>query len=341
VKYTNSLSFEKHLEASAPDDLALLYLLHAKEDFIKKQAVNKLTSLVLGKAPMPLSLQVFDAQKHSVEKVLEELGMLRFLTDKRMIVVENVDALDKAALLKLEPYITAVGDRRTFLVLTASSLHRASQFYKSVEKQGTVLDIAEEKPWEKEKNAVDWLLSAFAKEKKQVALPVAQLMVKQIGTDQTLLHAELSKLICYVGEKTKIEESDLSAICCLTDPGTIWQLGEALFMRETLQALRLIKGLLADGAALIALLRQLRSQFQTACTVCSILQAGGSPADIAQKYPYMKGQILDRQMRTANNYGFQRLKKGLLAIDEAELEAKNSNKDPEFLAERLVLHLTL
>ena len=101
-----------------------------------------------------------------------------------------------------------------------------------------------------------------------------------------------------------------------------------------------MKGLLTDGTALIGLLRQLRAQFQTSCTLSSILAAGGTGADITQQYPYMKGQILDRQIRLSQNYGIQRLKKGLLALDETELDAKNSSKEPELLAERLIIKLT-
>ena len=124
-------------------------------------------------------------------KVIQELNTLSFLTKKTHDCWSRIlKAYDKACLSKLEPYI-ASSDRKTCLVLTASSLHRASLFYKKIEKHGVILDIAEEKPWEKERSIVDWLLAALAKENKQAAPHIAQLMVKQIGTDQALLHTEL------------------------------------------------------------------------------------------------------------------------------------------------------
>src|SRR5262249_40672120 len=135
-------------------------------------------------------------------------------------------------------------------------------------------------------------------------------------------------------------ERDVAAVCSSINLDNAWQLGEAIFRRDVPTALRISKGLLADGTAFIALLRQIRTQFQTEFQVCSILSRGGSHAEIAQEFPYMKGQILDRHMHQAQSYGMQRFKSALLAIDEAELSAKN-NGDPDFLAERLIIKLTL
>jgi len=74
---------------------------------------------------------------------------------------------------------------------------------------------------------------------------------------------------------------------------TGWQLGDALFRRDALTALKIGKALLMDGTALIALLRQIRSQYQTAFQVATILELGGSSADISKQFPYMRGGILE------------------------------------------------
>lgn len=341
MKYSTISAFEKHLEGAAPKHFSDIYLILAKESFARKQATDRLTALVLKNEVSPeLSLHVFDAEKNAVDEVLQELETMAFFSKRRVIVIHNADSFDKAATLKLEAYCS-VPNRAVCLVVTASTLNRATTFYKKLEKVGVVLDVAEEKPWEKEKTLADWLHKESIRQGKQLSPQVTQMLIKQLGSDQMLLSNELAKLICYVGERKAIVEKDVEAICPVTNLANGWQLGEAIFRRDATSALRISKGLLADGIALIALLRQIRSQFQTEFQVCSILAHGGTEGDVAREFPYMKGMILERHIRQSQTYGVHRFKQGLLAIDETEVQAKNSATDAEFLAEKLIIKLTV
>lgn len=340
MKYSTLGAFEKHLQGAAPNHFSDVYVILAKDAFARKQGVDRLVALILKDEPTPaLCLHIFDAERQSADKVLSELEMLAFFAKKRVVVVQNADSFDKAATTKFESYFAAPNNT-VCLVLAAETLNRATNFYKKAEKVGIVLDIAEEKPWEREKTIAEWLRNEAAALKKQIAPATCQLMVKQLGTDQALLHGELQKLACYVGERPTIDERDISAVCTSINLDNAWQLGEAIFRRDAPTALRISKALLADGVALIALLRQVRSQFQTEYQVCAILAHGGSSADVSQEFPYMRGTILDRHVRQAQSYGMPNFKKGLLAIDEAELQAKNSAIDPEFLADLLIVKLS-
>lgn len=341
MKYTSYPAFEKHLEGAAPNHFAEIYLVLAKEAFVRKQAADRLAALLLqGEKSPELCLHIFDGEKHNADAVIHELQALAFFSKKRLIALHNVDAFDKAGTLKLEAY-AASPNRSVCFIATAASINRGTTFYKKMEKAGVVLDVAEEKPWEREKTVSDWLHHEAAKLGKQMAPHHCLALVKQLGTDQALIQTELQKLVCYVGERKTITDRDIAAISTSVTLDNAWQLGEAIFRRDAAAALRVSKALLTDGTALIALLRQIRSQFQTEFQVCSILSNGGTPANVAQEFPYMKGTILDRHIRQSQEYGMQRFKEGLMAIDAAELQAKNSMTDPDFLAERLVIKLTI
>ncbi|MBA3815435.1 MAG: DNA polymerase III subunit delta [Parachlamydiaceae bacterium] len=340
MKYNNLRAFEKHLEGAAPQHFSDIYMILAKEDYERKSALDLLIKIVLKKEVSPdLCLQIFDAEKHTVDNVLSELEMLAFFAKKRLIVVHNADKFEKASALKMESYFN-VPNRSACLVLIAPSVNRATNFYKKAEKVGIILDIAEEKPWEREKSLADWLGTAALAEGKQIEQSTCRALVKQLGTDQCLLQQELLKLVCYVGQRASITEKDVSTICGSVNSENAWQLGEAIFRRDVATALRISKALLNDGVALIALLRQIRSQFQTEFNICSILMQGGSGDEISREYPYMKGQILERHIQNARSYGMLSLKEGLLKVDQTELQAKNSSVDPDFLAEMLVIKLT-
>lgn len=340
MKYTNLRAFEKHLESAGPGHFADIYMILAKEAFERKAALDTLIKCVLKQEASPdLCLHLFDAEKHPIDEALAELETLAFFAKKRLIAIQNVDKYDKASTSKLEAYF-ATPNRAACLVLIAPTVNRATNLYKKAEKAGIVLDVPEEKPWEREKSIAEWLRATAAALSKQIDHSTCQILLKQLGTDQTLLHQEMLKLVCYVGERPAITDRDVAAICGSVNSENAWQLGEAIFRRDPATALRISKALLTDGTAVIALLRQIRSQFQTEFQVCSILSQGGTPADIAQEFPYMRGQILERHMQQAQTYGMARFKKGLLQIDDTELQAKNSSADPDFLVEMLIIKLT-
>lgn len=341
MKYSNLRAFEKHLEGAAPNHFVDIYMILAKEEFERKTALDGLIKAVLKQeAMLDLCLQTFDAERHSISAVFDELETLAFFAKKRVVVIQNVDQLDKASMGKFEAYFAAP-NRAVCLVLIAPAVNRATNFYKKAEKVGVLLDIAEEKPWEREKSLADWLQNCTKTLGKQISQQTCQLLLRQLGHDQTLLHQELQKLVCYAGERSAISEKDVTDICGSVNTENAWQLGEAIFRRDAPTALRISKALLADGVAVIALLRQVRSQFQTEYQICSILTQGGTSADIAQEFPYMKGQVLERHVHQARNYGMSSFKEGLLKIDETELQAKNSSADPDFLVELLMIKLTV
>ncbi|MEI8124321.1 MAG: DNA polymerase III subunit delta [Parachlamydiaceae bacterium] len=341
MKYSTMAAFGKHLEGAMPNHFSEIYLVLAKEASSRKQAEDAIASFVLkGEKTPALCLYRFDAEKQNIVSLLQELTTLNIFAKKRVVIAHNVDELDKAATLKLEAYASSP-NRSVCFVAIASTINRATTFYKKMEKVGVVLDIPEEKPWEKEKNASLWLYQQAVKEGKQLSQQHCDLLIKQVGTDRDLLSTELQKLICFVGERNVIGHKDIISICSAVNLDNGWQLGEAIFRRDASTALRISKGLLNDGVATIALLRQIRSQFQTEFQVCSILVRGGGGSEVAKEFPYMKGSILDRHIEQSQSYGLERFKQGLLAIDDAELQAKNTGMDSDFLIERLMIKLTL
>ncbi len=340
MKFTNLRAFEKHIEGAAPSHFSSLYIVLGKEAFQRKTALDKLLTAMKGSpsSQSEFDVQSFESGQLSSKELMQELNALVLFASKRVVILNEAENLDKDSMSTLEGYFEKP-NRSVCLILSASSLHHGSNFYKKAEKIGIVLEFAEEKSWEKERSVPEWIAATVAAEKKSIDAMTCRHLVKLLGTHQELIYSELQKLFCYVGTRSSITMADVSAIVSPVPVETGFQLGEAIFRRDATAALRICKGLLLDDTPFFVLLRQLRSQFQTEYQVSTILAQGGGANEITQLFPYMKGAILERHTAFAQGYGKQNFKAGLLKIDEIELQAKNSGLSSDFLAELLIVRL--
>lgn len=340
MKFTNLRSLEKHLESATQEQYSNLYMVLAKESFDRKECVDRLLKALLrGKQNADMSLKILEGDNLQADPLMNELNTLALFADQRVVLINQADKLSKPAMASLEEYYTKPNPA-VCLIISAAAINHATNFYKKAEKAGIIIDIAEEKPWEKEKSTREWLVSKVALAGRKIDSQAVQVILKQVGTDHALLTQELEKLYCYIGERQNITLNDVGAICTTVNVENAWQLGEAIFRSDAATAMRISKGLLADGTAFLSLVRQIRSQIQTGFQVCSILANNGSSADVTQHFPYMRGPILERNLQSAQAYGMNRFKKGMLCVDGIEVMAKNSNVDHEFLAELLITKLS-
>lgn len=333
MKFNNLRAFEKHLQGSAPIHFSSLYFILGKDSFLRKSAIE-----LLLKAQKTYDVQTLDGKNLSKKKILTELDAFNLFSERRLILIEEADKLDKDAMVALETYFEKP-NRSICLIFSAVSLHHGAHFYRKGEKAGIVLEFVEEKPWEKERSIQEWMSAFVESQGKGMDGGALKLLMKFLGTDQELIKREVEKLICYVGTRSQITSQDITAIVSPVASETVWQLGEAIFRRDAQTSLCICKSLLLADTSLFLLMRQLRAQFQTGLHICSIVSEGKGREGIVQKFPYMKGVLLERHIEQAQSYGIKAFKRGLLEIDAVELQAKNSNMEADFLAELLIIKL--
>jgi DNA polymerase-3 subunit delta len=340
VKYDNRRAFEKHLENAAPHHFSQLYLILSQDPVEGKEVVQVLIRSILSNFDqIEGCVSTKEGARLTLSEILTEIHSPSFFVPKRILWIQNADKLKKEISEKLESHLSHLRSSM-YVLLTASQLTKSTSFYKKIEKEGIILELQELKSWEKEKKLVEWISKQASIARKHLPHPLCQQLVKQSGLDQNLLQQEFEKLLCYIGDKKEITLQDIEAICTNDSISTIWQLGEALFRRDAAAAYRISQGLLQEGSALIPLLRQIRSQYQIGYHICTLLEQGGQAAQVAQDYPYLKGNLLERQMDLARGYGIERFKQGILLMDTTEMQTKNSQISEQLLMELLIFKLT-
>ncbi len=293
-----------------------------------KEEIKRALDPLLREVKVPLIS--FYPENFSIKDFLQETETRPFLAPEKAVIVHEIDALSKEDLEKITHYLKKPSPWVT-LFLTADELSPQSKLVKAVENGGKLIRFKEEKPWEKEKRLGSWLIEEAKREKKHLSSQAAHALVQ--GVDHQTLRLELDKLITYCAEKPEITLEDISLLSTPAHHENQWQLMDALFAKTPKQALEIGRILLEEGMNLLMLLALMRTQFMNGMEILSLGR------EASQKFPYLKGNLLEKKLTSLSKYGKRGLQNGILLIFDTEIKAKNSAVDPNLLLEILIVKL--
>lgn len=263
-------------------------------------------------APFP-----YPVQKPSSFSSLLELLETKSLFGTALLVFDGVDKLKKGELEALTKYLERPSP---FAYLILGSGKSSEALYHAGKKEMVLLDLSLEKPWEREKRLLGWLVAESRKNQKNLTPEAANYLLQSVGPDRAFLEQELNKLFCYAGERAEIGLKDIRAIGSSDRTETVWQVAEALVWR----GVRVPE----EFAAEFGLISGVRTQLQAGAE----LSVGGS--SLAK--PYM----VEKYGPLAKEKGFAYYRRALLALFELELHLKNQTLDPLIYWDRLYYDLT-
>jgi DNA polymerase III subunit delta len=194
---------------------------------------------------------------------------------------------------------------------------------KIVEKKGLLLDMSEEKPWEKEKRIAQHLSEIAKQEGKWLSSDASVLLIEKLGTDLPTLSQEIHKLICFVGDRKNIERTDIFRLSSTNISDTPWQMSEEIIWEggETQ----------FDHAIFVPLIFSLRSQLQIGMKMASLMDAGIPFSDWSAYFPKMWPKMLEKRREQVLRKGSAYFKKGLDTLYQIETLSRSGPSDPKAL----------
>jgi len=311
-----------------------VYVLTGDEDFLKRQVVAKLRTLIFGTEADEFGMSTYAGDKAVFATVRNELETAPFLSPRRLVVIDQADPFVTAYRATLEKYVTQPVSTAT-LVLDVKSLPANTNLAKLLASAATIACKAP---------AVyklpDWCAHwAASQHQKELALPAAQLLVDLIGPEMGLLDQELTKLAIYVGTAPRIESADVDKLVGRSREEETFKIFEAIGSGQAGAALTILAGLFDQGDQPIKVLGAFSYQLRRLAQIARLNEQGRSLAaafDQLNVPPYQR-QKYEQQLRHLGPARTSQLYTWLL---ETDLGLKGFSQLPErTLLERLVVHL--
>lgn len=306
MKYQNLKSFQKHLSSAAPHNLCRLYLIAISDDFERMKAIDAVLSYLVTPPTR------FSGTNCDTREVLDTIHSLSLLGDHPIVVVDEVEKLAKK---ELQTFTDHLGTPAGYVLFGARS---KTPLTNVIEKEGVVLDLLEEKSWDKEKRLAEQLADRAKNAGKRLNPDASLLLFERLGADPALLESEMDKLICYVGDRPAIAREDVLQISPASKTATLWHTAE-----EVIWEGGLFPSL--DSTAFHGLLPALRNQLQLGLTIATLIEEK-RPSDQWNQYlPKVWPKVLEKRSAQAARLGAPYFRKGLNSLLDIELLSRTNS----------------
>jgi len=218
------------------------YLFYGEEDFLKKEASEKIISSCLNSETRKLNYDVYSA-KDNYADILTSLKSLPFLSDKRVILVRDVETFPEFRKKELLESLKKISNHLCIIFHTK----------KPVLSDGFLKDIsthAETTAFKKldTKDVRFWIQKRLSIYKKGITRDALGLITELKGDcGLTVLSGELDKLVAYKGEAMTITKEDVFNLIGRSVNKRVFDLVKAIRFKDKESALSLLKELLSDN----------------------------------------------------------------------------------------------
>lgn len=308
-----------------------LYHFTGEEDFLKREALEKLIQLLIEPSLKSFNLDFVQARGVKAEEIINLSATLPFGSKKRMVVVYETQKLhpaQKDELLKYLPHVPPT----SCLVLLSNTVDKRLKFYLGLKKLATEVDFSALKDQE----VSDWIKQRVEKYDKKITSEGTDFLMDAVGNNLYELSNELEKLALYVRDEESIKLEDIEAVVGYTRTENIFQLNQAIVEKNTSQALRILKDLSLSKEKQTSITYRLGEHFLRLYQVKT--SNDKNIYNLAHSLRTYAGYIAEYQNQ-AKTFTPEQLEKGLSLLYQADSDLKSSKMPEKLLLELLVYQL--
>jgi DNA polymerase-3 subunit delta len=290
------------------------YLLFGSEDYLKKLYRDKLKTAILGDGSVDMNYSYFEGKDLNQKAVTEAAQTLPFFSDRRLIVIEGSGLFksqnDFSELLANTPESTTI-------VFVESEVDKRNKLYKFVKDQG----YAAELNGLDDKNLKLFVASLLEQEGKRITENTVTYLLDRIGPDMENIRSEVEKLIGYTMDREIVTAQDIDAVVTVQTTGKIFQMIDAIGLKQQNKALDLYYDLLSLREKPMSILYLIIRHFNILLQVKDLSSRGNSPQSISEAVgvpPFAAGKYISQ----SRNFTIKKLMEALEFGTDIEEQVK-------------------
>ena len=254
-----------------------IYVLYGVEDYLKLQYRDKLI-----KAVMPtddgMNLSRMEGKDLDVKDLINAAETMPFFADRRVIVV-NGSGLFKKSNDELAEYLEHVCNT-TVLIFVESEVDARVKTFKAAQKAGATYEFVMPDDMMLKK----WIATKLKNDGVEMTGDAYQTFFEMTSDSMSNMATEYEKLIAFVGEGKRVEKSDVQNICTRQITTRIFDMINAMAVRDSKTAFDLYQDMLQSGSETpLGILALICNQYKQLLTIGELDARGLNFNDIGSK----------------------------------------------------------
>ncbi|HAG91481.1 MAG TPA: DNA polymerase III subunit delta [Bdellovibrionales bacterium] len=266
---------QQRLEKQNPGNV---YVLCGDESFLVEESVNLLKSKIVDEGTMDFNYSSFIAGETSGADVRDAVEMLPMMGARRMVLLRGAESLKEKDWEALYEVIDRPVDSTVFVV-ACESLDKRKRPYKKLSKASIWVEL--QRPYENQ--MPQWIEYLCYRQDLEVSREAIALLLQFVGTNLTELNSEIEKLSSYIGDRNRIEEADVLKVVSRSRVDRIFDLTDAIGVRDKAKALTLLANLLDGGQSEIGVVALLNRHFRILSQLRALAPLGLSGGKLCSK----------------------------------------------------------
>ena len=324
MKFTTVASFDKHIQESS---LSHGYLIICSDRQERLHQIENVVKHLIKKCSDVQAIS-FDGEDHSFQAFAETLTTQPLFSSEVLCYLEDIGSFAKKHKERLSHLFSRPAPY-AFLVAGVASLKDSAFITAEMKNDVVILDLSQEKPWQKSKRYQASVVQKAAMQGKVLPLDIAEKIVGALEPDSIAIEAELSKIITFIGERKAITLSDIAEVGIQNIDEGGWAMAEKLIF----DGIVLPCGPAFEMGALIALLGQLRYFLHAVQDIAASKAHGHAPATT------LRLAVIDKVHALLQKVDRGYCDEALAAVFRTELLCKNSTFTPALLWDMLAAHI--
>ena len=305
-----------------------VYLLYGPEVYLKKQYRDKLKNAIIGDDTM--NYNYYAGKGQDVNALIAMAETMPFFSEHRLLIIEN-SGFFASSNDALAEYIPSIPET-TYIVFVEDEVDKRNKVFKAVSSAGYAANLSSPD----EKTLKLWIAGLIKKEGKNITERAVMHFLEIVDNDMENIHQELEKLLCYTAERDVITEEDITQICSVHTENKIFDMINAVAMKNQREALRLYDDLLTLKEPPLRILAPISRQFNTLLQIKALSVRGYTSSVIAQRTG-MKEFIVKKNLGMTRKFSIDELREALESCVQSEEEVKTGLLNDRMAVEILII----
>ena len=308
------------------------YLIYGQEAYLRLQNRDKLVK-ALGGGADSMNFTRYEGDSINPAEVIDMAETLPFLSDKRVILVEN-SGFFKSGCAELAEYLKAPTET-TFFIFVEKEVDKRKDIFKAASKLGLEMGCDEQD----EETLKKWVYSKFKSEGKNISGRALSFFIERVGTDMSNISSEIEKLVCYCIDRSEVTEEDIEAVCANWITSRIFAMTDAISNQDQKRAMELYYDLLALKEPPPKILAMITRQFNLMLQVKEMTDNRRGNNEIASALK-LQPFLVGKYQGWARQYSFEQLKKALDLCASNDDAVKKGKLDYIISVEMVIIGIT-